>query len=352
MARIVHLNLNKRSGKSEKKGKQYLMSSPLKARLVISRLINASFVKEFTETIIKKTNVKEMKLKVALIGLGKAGMEVARYLLVQPDVNLISAFCRPQGEKAGKELGELLNTRDTGIIIHSTDDLHAEMVRNRPDVVIDFSTSEGTLHHAEILSPLHIRMVVATTGFSNISIKRLKVLTRKHGNGLVFAPNITTGVNVLMLLSNLAAGLLSQYDFRITEMHHSKKKDSPSGTAKKIANEIVTGLHTAGVEADLETVPIQAIRAGGVVGIHEVIIVGEQDQIKISHESFTRRIFAEGALKAAKFVTRKTGWFEMKDTLHFDEVLTAYLAHGKDLKTHGETLPWIGENRRIGKAVL
>jgi 4-hydroxy-tetrahydrodipicolinate reductase len=176
---------------------------------------------------------------------------------------------------------------------------------------------------------MHIRMVVGTTGFTEFSLKRLKVLNRKYENGLVFAPNITTGVNVLMLLSHLAAGLLSHYDFRITETHHSRKKDAPSGTARKIAVEIEKGLRQAGISDMTDRVPIQAIRAGGVVGIHEVMIVGEQDQIRISHESFSRRVFAEGALRAALFVIRKTGWFEMKDTLALDTVLETYLANGK-----------------------
>ncbi len=271
----------------------------------------------------------EKKLHLAIIGLGKAGGEIARYLLEQPDVALTGAYCRPGSEKEGQDLGACLGLRDTGLVIRSTDFMREDMLRKKPDAVIDFSTPQGTLHHAEILCPLRIRMVVGTTGFSDISVKRLKVLTRKYGNGLVYAPNITTGVNVLMLLSHLAAGLLSHYDFHITEVHHSKKKDAPSGTAKKIAAEIQLGLQDAGVQDTEDRVPIQAIRAGGVVGIHEVLIVGEQDQIRITHESFSRRIFAESALRAARYVTHKSGWFEVKDTLQLDDMLNAYLAKGK-----------------------
>jgi 4-hydroxy-tetrahydrodipicolinate reductase len=278
----------------------------------------------------------EPKIKLAVIGLGKAGLEVARYLLEQPDIRVTDAFCSPGGAKAGLDLGEVLNMRDTGLVIMGSDQLRDRMLCCRPDAVIDFSTPEGTLKHAEILSPMHIRMVVGTTGFTEFSLKRLKVLNRKYENGLVFAPNITTGVNVLMLLSHLAAGLLSQYDFRITETHHSRKKDAPSGTAKKIAVEIEKGLRQAGISDMTERVPIHAIRAGGVVGIHEVMIVGEQDQIRISHESFNRRVFAEGALRAALFIIHKTGWFEMKDTLEMDSVLEAYLTGGKKARASAE----------------
>ena len=265
------------------------------------------------------------RLKLAVIGLGKAGCEIARYLLEQPDVRLVGAYCRNGGDKAGKDLGELLNMRDTGIIVKGDSFLHEDMRRLRPDAVIDFSTPEGTLRHAAVLCPLRIRMVIGTTGFSDIALKRLKVMTRRHGNGVVNAPNITTGVNVMMLLTHLAASLLSHYDFHITETHHVRKKDAPSGTAKKIAREIEKGLAEAGVEDTEGRVPIQAIRAGGVVGVHEVLVVGAQDQIRITHASFSRRIFAEGALRAARYVAHKTGWFEMKDTLQMTQALESYL---------------------------
>ena len=266
------------------------------------------------------------RLKLAVIGLGKAGSEIARYLLEQPDVRLVGAYCGNTSAKCGMDLGELLNLRDTGIIVRGDASLHEDMRRLRPDAVIDFSTPEATLQHAAVLCPLRIRMVIGTTGFSNIALKRLKVMTRRHGNGVVNAPNITTGVNVMMVLSHLAASLLSNYDFHITETHHVRKKDAPSGTAKKIAREIEKGLADAGVEDTEGRVPIQAIRAGGVVGVHEVLVVGEQDQIRITHESFSRRIFAEGALRAARHVAHKTGWFEMKDTLQMTQALEAYLA--------------------------
>jgi len=105
------------------------------------------------------------------------------------------------------------------------------------------------------------------------------VLTRKYHNAICYAPNITLGVNVLMLLTNLAASILNNYDFQITEIHHKRKVDVPSGTAIKIAGEIKKGLDSAGVSIKEKVIPINAVRAGGVVGRHEVMIVGEDDKI-------------------------------------------------------------------------
>jgi len=156
-------------------------------------------------------------------------------------------------------------------------------------------------------------------------IKKLFVLTRKYHNAICYAPNITLGVNVLMLLTNLAASILNNYDFQITEIHHKRKVDVPSGTAIKIAGEIKKGLDSAGVSIKEKVIPINAVRAGGVVGRHEVMIVGEDDKIEISHESFSRRAFALGAIKAIEFIHDKVGYYEMSDVLNLHKVLEDYI---------------------------
>jgi 4-hydroxy-tetrahydrodipicolinate reductase len=152
---------------------------------------------------------------------------------------------------------------------------------------------------------------------------------RKRNSGIVYAPNITLGVNVLMLLSNLAANILNNYDFQITEIHHKHKKDAPSGTAVKIAKEVEEGLVSSGMHIDSINIPINAVRAEGVVGKHEILIIGEDDKIEISHESFSRRAFALGAIKTVKFINNKAGYYEMNDVLDLQKVLTDYLDNGK-----------------------
>jgi 4-hydroxy-tetrahydrodipicolinate reductase len=209
--------------------------------------------------------------------------------------------------------------------MESSDYLEQVIFRTKPDVVVDFSTPASALKNARIFSRMKVNIVIGTTGFSRIAQKKLFILTRRHHNGIVYAPNITLGVNVLMLLANLASNILNNYDFQITEVHHKHKKDAPSGTALKIAGEIKKGLLSSGLADKDREVPITAVRAGGVVGKHEVMIVGEDDQIQITHESFSRKAFAQGAIRAANFIYGKSGFFEMGDVLNLNRVLGDYM---------------------------
>lgn len=269
-------------------------------------------------------------IRVCISGLGKTGKEIARALLEQENIKLVSAICSPGSSKLGKNLGEITGSEDTGVIIESSDNLKQVIFRSRPDVVVDFSTPEAALKNAKVFSLMKVNMVIGTTGFSKLALKKLFVLARNNHVGIVYSPNITTGVNVLMLLSNLAANILNNYDFQITEIHHKHKKDSPSGTATKIAAEIEKGLKASGLEKGGVEIPVHAIRAGGVVGKHEVMIIGEDDKIQISHESFSRRAFAVGAIRAVNYIVGKTGYYEMNDVLDLKRVLNDYLEKDSD----------------------
>lgn len=264
-------------------------------------------------------------IRVCLLGLGKTGKEIAKVLMEQEDIRLVAAISSPHSDKRGKDLGEILGTGNTGIVIDSSDNLEEIVFKAKPDVVVDFSSPEATIRNAKIFSRMKVNIVIATTGFSKFALKKLFVLTRKYHNAIAYAPNITLGVNVLMLLTNIAANILNNYDFQITEIHHKKKKDSPSGTAVKIAKEIEKGLKSSGMDSEEPDIPITAIRAGGVVGKHEVMIIGEEDKIEISHESFSRKAFAVGALRAVRFLYKKTGYYEMSDVLNLKKVLGDYL---------------------------
>jgi len=269
-------------------------------------------------------------IRVCLIGLGKTGSEVARVLLQQQDnVKLVAAVCSPGSAKEGKDLGEVIGCRDTGIIIYGSDKLEEMVFRAKPDIAVDFSKPEATIRNAVILSKLKVNMVVATTGFSRFSLRRLFILTRKYHNGIVYAPNITLGVNVMMLITSIASSILNNYDFQVNEEHHNRKKDIPSGTALKIAGEIEKALETTGADVEPGAVPINAVRAGGIVGKHEVIIAGEEDMVTISHHSFSRKAFATGALRAVKFVYRKSGYYEMSDVLNLSGILLKYIESEK-----------------------
>jgi 4-hydroxy-tetrahydrodipicolinate reductase len=264
-------------------------------------------------------------IRVCLIGIGKTGKEIARVILEQESMKLVSVICSSNSDKLGKSLDDIIGTMGSGIILDSEDNLRQVIFKTRPDVVVDFSKPDATIRNAKIFSRMRVNIVVGTTGFSKFALKKLFVLARKHHNAICYAPNITLGVNVLMLLSHLAASILNGYDFQITEVHHKNKKDAPSGTAVKIAKEIEKGLSSSGIDTKESEIPINAVRAGGVVGKHEVMIVGEDDKIEISHESFSRKAFALGAIKAIEFVYDKSGYYEMSDVLNLQKILEDYL---------------------------
>ncbi|TYQ15903.1 UNVERIFIED_CONTAM: dihydrodipicolinate reductase [Acetivibrio alkalicellulosi] len=270
-------------------------------------------------------------IRVCLSGLGKTGREIAKVILKQKNMKLVAVVCGSTSSKVGKSLSDIIEC-NSDIIIDSEDNLKQVIFKTKPDVVVDFSKPEATIRNAKLFSKMKVNIVIGTTGFSKFALKKLFVLTQKYHNAICYAPNITLGVNVLMLLTHLAASILNNYDFQITEIHHKNKKDAPSGTAIKIAKEIQKGINSTGTSISEDDVAISAIRAGGVVGKHEVMIVGEDDKIEICHESFTRKAFALGAVRAVEFIYGKTGYYEMSDVLNLQKVLENYLEKEKSKK--------------------
>lgn len=262
-------------------------------------------------------------IKVCISGLGRTGIEVAKVLLQEKDVRIVSALCSSTSKKVNMDLGDIIGTKQLGVKVRSSDNIESTMFETSPDVVIDFSTPEAVVRNAKILSKMKINVVVGTTGLKEEDIETLYGLTKKYSNAIVYAPNITLGVNVLLLLTNIASNILNDYDFHITEVHHKLKKDAPSGTAIKIARGIETGVTLSGNSKP--EIPIDAVRAGGVVGVHKVMIAGEYDRLEITHESFSRKVFAIGALKAVRFIYKKVGFYEMGDVLELSKVLSHYL---------------------------
>jgi len=260
-------------------------------------------------------------IKICLSGLGRTGMQIAKYLIEQKqEFELVSCVCSPSSGKAGKKLGEILNCHDIDVPIYSSNDLEHCIFNTKPDVAIDFSNSTAALKNAEIFSKMKVNIVMGTTGFTKDEEEKLVSIVEKNKGAIILAPNITRGINAMMFLSNLAAKMLGGYDIEIIEMHHNKKLDSPSGTAIKLANELKKF-----AELSKKSIPISSVRAGGIVGNHKIMIVGENDMIEITHQSFSRNAFAEGALFAANFIFDKTGIFEMKDAMNYKQIIKDYL---------------------------
>jgi 4-hydroxy-tetrahydrodipicolinate reductase len=251
------------------------------------------------------------KVKIALVGLGRTGKIAAEYLFQQGVLSMV--LCRPNSMNAHKDLGDILHIKDTGIMIDTSDHLERKLFQTKPDVLIDFSCTSFLTDNIHILEKCGINVVTAVTGYESAELEKIRNVAQKGNIGVVVAPNITYGVNVLMLMVEIAAELMNDYDFEIYEEHHKHKKDSPSGTAKKIAEQIRRSLVVH------ETIPTHAVRAGGIVGKHKVMICGEFDQIEISHQAYSRKAFAEGAYKVAQFVTGKTGFYEMSDVFEHEK---------------------------------
>lgn len=250
-------------------------------------------------------------MKVALVGLGRTGKTVAEYLLEKGVLSLI--LCREESKHRNLCLSEILNKKSCGTIglcVETTERLEEKLMEAKPDVLIDFSRPEFLREHIGTLEKCGVNVVTAVTEYSAEDIEQFEKIGEKGKIAIITAPNITFGVNVMMLLSQIASTLMKEYDFEIVEEHFNKKRDMPSGTAKKLAFKIDEILRRSRKEA---AVPVHSIRAGGIIGKHKVVVAGEYDKIEITHESFSRMAFADGAYKAAKFIVDKVGYYRMED---------------------------------------
>lgn len=268
-------------------------------------------------------------LKICISGLGRTGSQIAKYLLNRPDVLLVSAICSPESKKANCDLGEIIGQAKNSILVYHSDNLDACIFNTKPDVVLDFSNPHVAIKNAEIFSKMNVKIVMGTTGFNKSEIRNLYSIVTKNNNGMIYAPNITPGVNAMMFLTELASKILGNYDLEIIEMHHKNKLDSPSGTALKIANNLKE-CRPFVQDENQDDIKISSVRAGGIVGCHKVMLVGENDMLEISHQSFSRNAFAEGSLYAAEFILDKVGVYEMKDALNYKSVLEDYLDYNSD----------------------
>ena len=195
------------------------------------------------------------------------------------------------------------------------------------DVLIDFTRPEGTLAHLAVCAERGVKAVVGTTGFSDE--QKVEIAAFATRTAIVMAPNMSVGVNVTLKLLQMAAKALSEgYDIEIIEAHHRHKVDAPSGTALKMGEVIAEAMgrnlkecavfSREGVtgERDPSSIGFAAIRGGDIVGDHTVLFAGVGERIEISHKSSNRSGYAQGSLRAVRFLTQHTtGMFDMFDVL-------------------------------------
>ena len=193
--------------------------------------------------------------------------------------------------------------------------------------LIDFTRPEGTLHHLEYCAAHGIKMIIGTTGFDDAGKAAIAAAAQK--TAIVFAPNMSVGVNVTLKLLEMAAKALSTgYDIEIVEAHHRHKVDAPSGTALKMGEVIAGALGRdlkdcavyarEGVtgERDPSSIGFATIRGGDIVGDHTVLFAGTGERIEITHKSASRSTYAQGSLRAVRFLAaRQSGLYDMFDVL-------------------------------------
>lgn len=247
-------------------------------------------------------------MNLALCGLGRAGLQLAGLVVQKPEHTLEMAFCRDGSKRAGKTISDVFPYKGFSAPIYEVSDAEHVFSERKPDVLIDFSNRAATMQLLPVCARYGVKIVVCTTDFTERQFATMRdTAANTPGFSLVLAPNVTLGVNVLMMLCEQVARCLPEYDFAITEKHHNKKKDV-SATARKLADGISNILK--------RPVPLNSIRAGGYVGLHEVMAVGEYERITLIHEAFSRQAFASGALLAADFARTRDGFFEMRDVVN------------------------------------
>jgi 4-hydroxy-tetrahydrodipicolinate reductase len=173
------------------------------------------------------------------------------------------------------------------------------------DAVIDFTTPEAAVPNMRACLASGAHMVVGTTGWHG-HLKEIQALADKRNAGLVYGNNFSIGVQALYKVAHELAQAAPGYRFRIIETHHADKKDSPSGTALNLK----LALESANPHLN---VPIESKREGDSAGIHVIEAKTDSDVIELRHESFSRRAFAEGAVRAAEWIATRQGVFEFRD---------------------------------------
>ncbi|HET7832404.1 MAG TPA: 4-hydroxy-tetrahydrodipicolinate reductase [Gallionella sp.] len=262
-----------------------------------------------------------VKIVVAGSG-GRMGRALLEGTMQADDLQLHAALEHGTSALLGRDAGELCGSA-CGIKIGA--DIEAAL--KGADVLIDFTRPEGTLHHLEYCVKLGVKMVIGTTGFSPQQKAQLAAAAQQIG--IVFAPNMSVGVNLTFKLLETAAKVLSQgYDIEIIEAHHRHKVDAPSGTAlgmgevvaralgRDLAQCAVYGREGVTGERDPSTIGFATVRGGDIVGDHTVLFAGTGERVEITHKASSRATFAQGALRAARFLNQnKPGLYDMQDVL-------------------------------------
>ena len=264
-----------------------------------------------------------MTHRIAIAGAsGRMGRMLIDAVSAADDCTLAGALDIAASPAIGQDAGAYAG-QSTGVVI--TSDLVAGLKDSQ--VLIDFTRPEGTLAHLAACRALGVAVVIGTTGFTDA--QKAQINDAAKDIPIMMAPNMSVGVNVTLKLLEMAAKALSTgYDIEIIEAHHRHKVDAPSGTALKMGEVIADALGRdlkdcavyarEGVtgERDPSSIGFATIRGGDIVGDHTVLFAGIGERIEISHKSSSRVTYAQGSLRAVRFLANhKAGLFDMFDVL-------------------------------------
>ncbi|SUT91891.1 dihydrodipicolinate reductase [[Actinobacillus] rossii] len=270
-----------------------------------------------------------MTLRIAVVGAGgRMGRQLIQAVHNADNVELGAAFERKGSSLVGADAGELAGIGTNGIKV--AEDLNVE--KDKFNVMIDFTRPEGSLEHIKFCVANNKKLILGTTGFDDAGKAAIKAAAEKIG--IVFASNYSVGVNLVFKLLEKAAKVMGDYcDIEIIEAHHRHKVDAPSGTAlsmgEHIAKTLGRDLKTHGVfcregitgERKRDEIGFSTIRASDVVGEHTVWFADIGERVEIAHKASSRMTFANGAVRAAKWIsTKENGLYDMTDVLDLNNL--------------------------------
>jgi 4-hydroxy-tetrahydrodipicolinate reductase len=267
-----------------------------------------------------------MSVQIAISGVsGRMGRALLEAVAADADCALRAAIDRAGsplvGQDAGAAWGAASGVRVTDQPASALQGAHA---------LIDFTRPEATFGYLDACATAGVPMVIGTTGFDEAGRARIAAAARRIP--VVFAPNMSVGVNLLMKLAELAAQVLEDgYDIEIIEAHHRHKVDAPSGTAlglgqavagainRDLASCAVYGREGVTGERDPKTIGFATVRGGDIVGDHTLLFAGIGERVELTHKASSRATFAQGALRAAKWLQgRAPGLYDMRDVLNLN----------------------------------
>ncbi len=244
-------------------------------------------------------------VKLVISGIsGRMGRRIGLLASNDKDFKIVGALEAKENPVIGKDAGEILGVSNIEAKVVSD----FEKVASDCSVLIEFTYPDPTMEHLKTARKKKVGMVIGTTALSLQQIEKIKDASGEIP--IVFSPNMSIGANLLFKITEEISRTLGEdYEIKIVEAHHSKKKDAPSGTAKRLGEAIL--------KARGKMPPIRSIREGDIVGDHTVTFSGEVETIEVTHRAHSRDAFAKGALDAARFVAgKRPGLYTMHDVIN------------------------------------